>query len=172
MDECLTERWDNAVKLKGIIDEDFINYKEPCMTLEFPKCECFKCDVLNGKQVCQNSTLATKPDIEISVDNIIQRYLNNPITKSICCQGLEVFDTFEDLLQFIYWLRTHSHCNDTVVIYTGYNKEEIQDKIDILKRYNNIIIKFGRFIMNRPSRYDELLGVTLASDNQYAERIS
>ena len=35
----------------------------------------------------------------------------------------------------------------------------------------NIIIKFGRFIPNRPSRYDEVLGVELASDNQFAKRI-
>ena len=34
-----------------------------------------------------------------------------------------------------------------------------------------VIIKFGRFIPNRPSRYDEVLGVTLASDNQFAMRV-
>ena len=28
--------------LKGIIDEDFVNYKVPCMVLEFPYCD-FKC---------------------------------------------------------------------------------------------------------------------------------
>ena len=172
MDECLTERWDNAVKLKGIIDEDFINYKEPCMTLEFPKCECFKCDILNGKQVCQNSTLATKPDIEISVDDIIQRYLNNPITKSICCQGLEPFDTFEDLCQLIRKLRRDYKCNDTIIIYTGYTEHTLEAEIIHLMCWSNIIVKFGPFLLNRPSRYDELLGVTLASDNQYAEKIS
>ena len=35
----------------------------------------------------------------------------------------------------------------------------------------SIIIKFGRFIPNKPSRFDELLGVELASDNQYAMRL-
>lgn len=160
------------MKLKGIINEDFVNYKKTCMTLEFPICKGFKCDKFNGKQVCQNSTLATEPDIEISADQIIQRYLKNPITEGICCQGLEPLDSFSDLVKFIWTLRTIYLCNDDVVIYTGYNKEEIQDKIEILQKYSNIIVKFGRFIMNSSPKYDEVLGVTLASDNQYAERIS
>jgi hypothetical protein len=160
------------VKLKGIINEDFINYKKPCMTLEFPICKGFKCDKFNGKQVCQNSTLATEPNIEISADQIIQHYLNNPITEVICCQGLEPLDSMSDLMLFIHTIRNIYLCHDSIIIYTGYNKEEISDKIELLQRFDNIIIKFGRFIMNRPSRYDELLGVTLASDNQYAEQIS
>ena len=156
--------------VKDVIPVDYVNYKEPSMVIAMPKCS-FKCDKLNGKCVCQNSALVNQPDIIIDTDKLIKRYLKS--SAKVCCfQGLEPLDTFEDLLQFIDLLRTRYHCNDTVVIYTGYNKEEIQDKIDILKHYNNIIIKFGRFIMNRPSRYDELLGVTLASDNQYAERIS
>ena len=38
--------------------------------------------------------------------------------------------------------------------------------------FKNIIIKFGRYIPNRNNKYDEILGVTLASDNQFAEKIS
>jgi hypothetical protein len=41
-----------------------------------------------------------------------------------------------------------------------------------LKSFSNIIIKFGRFIPNQEPHYDEVLGVKLASDNQYARRIS
>ena len=36
----------------------------------------------------------------------------------------------------------------------------------------NIIIKYGRFIPDSKSRYDNILGITLASDNQYAEEIN
>jgi hypothetical protein len=32
----------------------------------------------------------------------------------------------------------------------------------------NLIFKFGRFIPDRPHRFDEVLGVELASDNQFA----
>ena len=41
-----------------------------------------------------------------------------------------------------------------------------------VKNANNIIIKFGRFIPNQQSHYDAVLGIKLASSNQYAERIS
>ena len=49
------------------------------------------------------------------------------------------------------------------------------DIIALVKAYSDdgpIIIKWGRYIPNRPSRYDEILGVTLASDNQYGKQIS
>ena len=49
---------------------------------------------------------------------------------------------------------------------------EILNKVTVLKRFPNIIIKFGRYIPNQQPHYDEVLGVNLASDNQYAERIS
>ena len=161
------------MKLKGIIETDTVNYKKCCMTLEFPICKGFKCDKLNGQQVCQNGTLATEPNIEISADDIIKRYLVNPITEAICCQGLDPLDTFDGLVDFVHKLRILYGCDDTVVIYTGYNKEEIdKEQLSALAYYGNIILKFGPYLMNRPSRYDDLLGVTLASDNQYAEQIS
>lgn len=61
---------------------------------------------------------------------------------------------------------------DDIVIYTGYCKEEITEYIGKLKIFPNIIIKFGRFIPNQEKHYDEVLGIYLAFDNQYAERIS
>lgn len=50
----------DTIKLKGIIFEDFVNYKKPCMTLMFPKCN-FKCDKENGTILCQNKGLAAVP---------------------------------------------------------------------------------------------------------------
>ena len=52
------------------------------------------------------------------------------------------------------------------------NKEEIDGEIHFLMSMPNIIVKFGRYIPNQQSRKDEILGVVLASPNQYAERIS
>ena len=60
----------------------------------------------------------------------------------------------------------------TFIIYTGYYPNEILDKINKLKKYKNIIIKFGRYIPNDSPRYDDIIGVELASSNQYAEVIS
>ena len=159
------------MKLKGIIDCDFTNYKEPVLTLEFPTCS-FKCDKLNGCQVCQNSTLVTEPDIEISLDSIWQLYQQNPLTQGFCCQGLEPLDSIDELLGFIYYIRKIRYCNDTIIIYTGYNKEEVTKFIYQITQYKNIIIKWGRFILGDEPHYDNILGVKLASDNQYAEVIS
>lgn len=155
------------MKIKGIIDYDTVNYKEPCLTIEFPTCD-FKCDRLNGCQVCQNSALAAEPDIEISLNTIWKLYKENPLTKGFCLQGLEPFDSELELLDFIEFIRYGQNCSDPIIIYTGYNKNEIKS-IDLLQKYGNIIIKYGRYIMGQQSHYDEILGVNLASDNQYAE---
>lgn len=155
--------------IKGIIDCDLINYKQPCLTIEMPKCN-FKCDKECGIQVCQNSSLASAPTLELPIEVIIKYFDNNPVTKAICFQGLEPFDTFNDMYNFIQNFRKNH--NDMIIIYTGYNKTEIQEQINLLKEYKNIIIKFGRFIPNQKQKYDKILEVTLSSDNQYAEVIS
>lgn len=155
--------------LKGLIDTDFVNYKVPCMVLEFPKCD-FKCDHECGKQVCQNGALAATPDIAVPDDVIIKRYLDNPITQAICMQGLEPFDTSVQMMKFINKFRQVS--NDDVVIYTGYNKDEISDLcLGKLKELGGIVIKYGRYIPNQKQHFDNVLRVYLASDNQYAERL-
>lgn len=156
------------MKIIDIIDEDFINYKKPCMVIMMPFCT-FKCDKECGKQVCQNSDLASAQKIDIPTKKIIQRYLNNPISEAIVFQGLEPMDSFYQLLNFIKKFRDVS--NDDIVIYTGYNKEEIQWYLTFLKDFDNIIIKYGRFIPNQEKHFDKELGVSLASNNQYAERL-
>ena len=155
--------------IKRLIDEDFVNYKKPSMFIGFPSCS-WKCEKECGKKVCQNGTLATSPDITIGVKSIVNRYINNSITSSIICGGLEPLDTWDDLYQLIVYMRVSTQ--DDIVIYTGYYKEEIEEYINELKAFNNIIIKFGRYIPNQEIHYDKVLGVYLASNNQYAEKIS
>lgn len=121
-------------------------------------------------RVCQNSTLAQSPNIEIETSKLVDRYLSNPITKAIVCGGLEPLDTWRDLKRFIAEFRHKTE--DDIVIYTGYKEEEIQNQLAYLRPYRNIIVKFGRFIPNQEPHYDEVLGINLASDNQYARRIS
>ena len=60
------------MKIKGLITEDFVNYKKASMTIIFPYCT-FKC----GKDYCQNSSLAKTPIIEISIDDLVNKYINN-----------------------------------------------------------------------------------------------
>lgn len=156
--------------VKNIIDNDYSNYKTCSMFIGFPTCT-FKCEKECGcKGMCQNTALANSPNIEISCHDIIRRYLDNPLSSAIVCGGLEPMDSKEDLLELIHELRLFY--DDPVIIYTGYYKEEISEIIEQLKQYTNIIVKFGRFIPNQEKHYDEVLGVFLASDNQYAELIS
>lgn len=139
------------------------------MFIGFSRCT-WKCERECGMRVCQNSALATAKTINIDVDRLINAYLNNPITKSIVCGGLEPFDTMNDLEKLVVALRNNT--DDDIVIYTGYKEEEIADEINWLSQFPNIIVKFGRFIPNQEQHYDEVLGVKLASDNQYAKKIS
>ena len=152
--------------IKGLISEDFVNYKKSAMTIMFPHCNGFKC----GAEYCQNSPLSKAEDIEMDISNIVIRYLNNPITESVVMQGLEPFDSWDDLIEFVKQLREST--DDDIVIYTGYYKEEIIDKVETLCKYKNIVIKFGRYIPNQEKHYDEVLGVYLASSNQRGEKIS
>lgn len=98
-------------------------------------------------------------------------YLSNPITSAIVFAGLEPFEQFDELIRFLRTFRLVYRCNDTVVIYTGYNKTEISQQLAELIPLGNIIVKFGRFVPDQESHDDEVLGVTLASPNQYAEKI-
>ena len=139
------------------------------MFLIFPYCS-FKCDIENGSCICQNSSLVNGPNIDIDIDKIIDKYMSNNISKSIVCGGLEPLDSWEELKTFIVNLRYRT--NDPLIIYTGYNKDEIKDQIMWLRFYENIIVKFGRYIPNQETHYDKVLGIYLASDNQYAEVIS
>ena len=159
--------------IKDIIDEDFINYKKPSMFIGTVKCD-WKCCIEGkfDKKICQNYEISHQKNLNVSNEFIFNRYINNPITQSIVFGGLEPILQFEEILNFIKFVRMDKKCIDDIVIYTGYNLNEIEDKVNILKNYKNIIIKFGRFIPNNKIHYDEILGVYLASDNQYALKIN
>jgi uncharacterized radical SAM superfamily protein len=158
------------VKLIDIIETDFVNYKVPCMTVMFPYCS-FKCNKECNKQVCHNTLLQDSELVELDIDEIVQDYyLPNIVTEAIVMQGLEPFDSFNDLKELVK--EFSEWCNDDIVIYTGYKEEEIKDEVkqlcDVVTG-NDLIIKFGRFIPNIDARYDSTLGVVLRSDNQYAK---
>ena len=165
---------------------DLINYKKPAMFIVCPFCT-FKCDKDNGCKVCQNSALAQEKVKHVDSFSLCERYIHNPLTSAVVFGGLEPLELDQDVLNFIEILRDDLHCNDDVVIYTGYTQDEVtcgfrDGKTDVeayrrqwwdkIQTYPNIIMKFGRFLKDRPSRFDPILGITLASDNQYAEVIS
>ena len=99
-------------------------------------------------------------------------FFSNKLTSAIVFGGLEPFEQWDELHDFIRSIRKEYNCSDDIVIYTGYNKDEISYQITILKEFENIIIKFGRYVPNEESHFDETLGVFLVSNNQYGEKIS
>lgn len=161
------------MRVKGIIEEDFTNYKRPSMFISTCFCN-FKCCKESGLDVgvCQNAPLAKAEIKDIKDDIICKHYISNPITNAIVFGGLEPLDQFQEVFEFVVLVRDNFNCDDDIVIYTGYYPEEVAEEIKALSKYKNIIIKFGRYIPNKPSRYDDVLGIELASDNQFAERIS
>lgn len=158
------------MKIKGITDEDFVNYKYPSMFIATSICS-FKCEKECGIEgMCQNHPLTTAPSIEFPDDWIIKRFLSNDISKAVVFGGLEPFDQFEELSQLISKFRVQTLAD--IVIFTGYTEQEVFEKIQLLSQFKNIIIKYGRYIPNQKSHHDEVLGIELVSNNQYAKRIS
>lgn len=160
------------MRVKGIITEDFINYKLPSLFLISSTCN-WKCCIEQGRDIslCQNSPLAQQKTLDISPEKIYNMYITNPITEAIVIGGLEPIDQIDEVIEIIDFFRKNKEISP-FIIYTGYYPNEIQGEIQRLKNYNNITLKFGRYIPNSPHRYDDVLGVELASDNQYAEVIS
>jgi hypothetical protein len=158
-------------RLKDIVDENFQDYKKPSMLLVTCICnwKCLKEDNLDIS-ICQNSTIVNQPTMKVSIDSIINRYLSNPITKAIIIAGLEPILQFDEVLEFVKQFRLR--CEDDILIYTGYYPEEINEQISKLSIYKNIILKVGRYKHNAKKRFDDVLGIELISENQYAIKIS
>ncbi len=159
------------MRIKTIIEEDFAHYKKPVFLICSAFCD-FKCckEQKVPITVCQNESWSHNKTINYSDKEIIKRYLHNPLISNICIAGLEPFEQTEEVLQLIKEFRKYTA--DTIIIYTGFIKEEVKKETTELCQYSNIIIKFGRYILNAEQRFDSILGITLASNNQYAEKIS
>lgn len=154
------------MKIKGITDTNFTDYKLPSLYIATPNCS-FKCDKECGRAVCQNSTLTCNITYTISNAAIAKIYNDNPITQAIVFGGLEPLDS-TDLLEAITDLQLLCKIK-RIVIYTGYTEEEVQFKFPALLLTTNLVIKYGRFVPDQLHHFDEVLGVQLASNNQYAK---
>lgn len=160
------------MRVKAIVDEDFVNYKKASMFIATCFCD-WKCCTEGGfdKSICQNSPTAQQPNIEISYEEIFKRYISNPITSAIVIGGLEPFFQFTEILGLVIYFRSHG-CQDDFVIYTGYRFDEVATFVLHLAKQQNIIIKYGRYVPGDSPHYDDVLGVNLANREQYARRIS
>lgn len=157
------------MKIRGYIDTVFQDYKKISSMICAPYCD-WKCCKECGEDICQNLPLVQQPIMDIDNKILIDRYIQNKLSSALIIAGLEPFDNFEDLLNFIKDFRQESQ--DEIIIFTGFYEYEIAEQLERLKKYSKIIVKFGRFIPNQESHYDEVLGVNLANKEQYAIRIS
>lgn len=161
----------DTIRLKQVVAEDFCNYKLPSMFLITCFCD-WKC-CTEGKfdiSVCQNSSLKEYPIKEYPFILLYKFYKSNPITKAIIVGGLEPLLQSEELYNLISFFREKG-CNDKFLIYTGYTEEEVTSdaRYSKLLTLSNITFKFGRFKLDDKSRFDEVLGIELASQNQYGK---
>ena len=157
------------MRIKNLMVEDFVNYKKPSLFLGTCFCDWKCCKEQNlDVGVCQNTPLAKYSTLELANEAIYELFTWDKITEAVVIGGLEPMLQFDEVYELISYFRENG-CEDTFVIYTGYYPEEIQDELKQLQKYKNIIIKFGRFIPGQEPHYDEVLGVYLASDNQYGE---
>ncbi len=160
------------MRISNLKDEDFVNYKKPSMFIGTCFCNWKCCDEAGiSREVCQNYQLHNSKQHNLTFEQIYRRYINNPLTSAIVIGGLEPILQSEEVIGLIKYFREHN-CHDDFVIYTGYYEEEIQNVIDTLKEYDNIIFKFGRFKPNQEKHWDEVLGVYLISDNQFGKKVS
>lgn len=159
------------MRVRGLIDEDFVNYKVPSMFIGTAMCD-WKCCIEQNldRSICQNSSLYNSKIVDVPVRSLYLRYINNPISKAIVIGGLEPILQFNELIELVYRFR-YEGCADDFVIYTGYYPNEIKQEIIKLQKSNGVIMKFGRYIPGHDKHFDDVLGVYLASDNQYAMRI-
>lgn len=160
------------IKVRDIVHEDFTNYYIPSMFIALGECN-WKCCIEQNLDIsmCQNSKIAQQKEIELDIDYIFNKYCSNKITSAIVIGGLEPFTRFSDLCILIKHFR-ENNIEDDFVIYTGYYPNELEKEIEMLKEFKNIVIKFGRYIPKREKVFDNILGINLASDNQYATKIS
>ena len=156
--------------IRDIAVEDFVNYKKSSMFISMGFCDWKCCKEQNlDISICQNSSLAKVKERELDNNYIIDLYIENPITESIVIGGLEPFTRFDSLIRFIEDFRKVS--SDDIVIYTGYTRYELEDELKELSKFVNIIVKYGRFVPNEIPHYDDVLGVNLSSNNQYAVKL-
>lgn len=165
---------EKTILIKGLVDEDFVQYKKPSMFIGTCFCD-WKCCSDAGCPVtmCQNSPLANSKSKTVEFSTLYNRYINNPITKAIVFGGLEPMFQFDDIMELIKYFRQKG-CEDDFVIYTGYYEDELQEEIKFIKSFvkeydGKIIVKFGRFVPDQESQWNRILGVELASPNQYAK---
>ena len=146
------------MRIKGLTDEDFVNYKYPSMFIAVGDCD-WKCCIEGGfdTSVCHNSPLAHAPEYDIDISFIFNNYINNPITQAIVIGGLEPFTRFDDIYHLIEYFRNMGN-SDPFIIYTGYYPNEIFKEIPLNKLATvGIRVKTNKIKPNLKTELDKIV---------------
>ena len=161
------------MQYKNIIFDDVVNYRETSMFIGTCFCD-WKCCKEIGADIClcQNSSAYCMKIKEIDNEKLVRKYLKLGTMHAVVLGGFEPLwdNSWNDVLAFLKCFRAATH--DDIVVYTGYREDEVADKVEQLKALGNVIVKFGRYKPNQKPHRDDVLGVDLANDEQYAKRIS
>lgn len=152
----------DTIKVRSLVDEDTGHYKETSFFIETS---------LAPLSLDEGFNFSMKVARLLSW-NLISHYMDNPLMTAIVFKGDEPFQQYEGIFHFIKLLREDRFCMDTVVIYSDLSRADIHEEVERLKIFPNIIVKFEPHIREYPPYFDNLLGATLSSDNQYALKIS
>lgn len=90
------------MRVKGVVSEDFVNYKRPSLFINTCYCD-FKCCTEAGLDfgVCQNAPLSRSPTLDIPDKQIYRYYADNPITKAVVVGGMEPMLQINELAPLI-----------------------------------------------------------------------
>ena len=144
--------------IKDFIAEDFNSYMYPTATVILP----------SGDP--DDNPVFPMPD-----KGIIELFVYNEKTKALVIKNLTPlnFSYFDEIIELLRKLRVeYKQKNSLFILYTDYDKQDIQDKLLALRSYvGPVIVKFGKYDPTFPPKMDSVLGIMLSSSNQYAERI-
>lgn len=162
--------------VKEIIAENFQDYKKISMFICANSCDgkCWREQGLSPA-ICQNDKILCQKTISIPNEEIVEMFMSNHVSEAIIFGGLEPLLQIEDVVDIIRILRDAGDRSD-VVVYTGYKLEEspTQNFIQRIRESNlpHVLLKVGRYIPNDIGKFDEILGVRLASQNQFGYIVS
>ena len=165
----LSQQEFNSIRVKDVV-EVFQDYKKSALLFSCCFCD-WKCCKEAGIpiSVCQNQSICSQRTITLSFESVL-RMVNNSITDAIIFGGLEPFEQIDEVVRCIEYLR-FNFVSKPVIIYTGFYPEEINENTLDRLSLSHVILKCGRYIPNLPPVYDEVLGITLASNNQYGVQL-
>lgn len=155
----------NTIRLTDV-KEVFQDYKKSALMLGTCFCD-WKCCKESGFPVtlCQNHSISKQGFHTVTFKQVLD-YVRKSYTDAVLFAGLEPFMQKKEVLSCVRYLREKGVTKD-IVIYTGYYLEELNEEVLEVCENCHVILKCGRFIPNRKPVFDKVLGVTLASDNQY-----